>query len=225
MELSQIKRRWDEADAAERKGDDLHYRVAADLAAAADAGASYRQLGAETGRSHQLVGWFVRVHRTYGKSGVDKPDSFNQAILAIRGVSNASERVRKDESAMRKVIRDRPERVAEAIANASPDVQKQIADFLVASQAEASLRKAVKPGPRPEPKVPMPENKLGEALFLIWEAGELLLDHAPSDEERIRMLNQADKVERLASGIRHALDVSGIDAEFETLVREMAAER
>jgi hypothetical protein len=54
MDAAQIKQRWDEADAAEQRGESLHWAVARELSEAAEGGASHRELGKATKQDYVL---------------------------------------------------------------------------------------------------------------------------------------------------------------------------
>lgn len=130
---------------------------------------------------------------------------------------------RADRRRVENVIADRPEVVAAAIAKAPADLQRRVADELAKQPAtERSLRKVVEQPKPSRPPAPDPEKKLGEAVFSLWEVGELLLDSVPGGESRVRMTALAEKAERLSGGILHLIGTGELEAEFQALVEKGA---
>ena len=124
-----------------------------------------------------------------------------------------------------KVLREEPEVIAEAIAKADRDVQRRVAKGLVESTStERSLRDLVDREPRQQP-APDPERKVADGAFLLWEAGELLMDEVPDDASRVRIADAADRAALLAAGIKRLVDTGEFDSEFEELVTQVRAER
>lgn len=196
------------------KGEEYYRRAAEEILAAMneDPTLSYREVAAAIGRDkswvHKIVQWSTSV--------VDDncPTPFSEAA----GKPN------RDESGAKKMIRERPEFVAEAIAKADPETQRKIAAAIVKAEPEAPLADAVAPPIRkPAPGTPA-WRRLEKATFTLWEVGQDLMDQAPTGEQKVRMLASAQAAERLASGISMLLGSGEVDDAFRDLLGEMEGE-
>jgi hypothetical protein len=206
------------------------------------------QLGA--GYSQKTVSRYIAVWERDGQSARTK--SFTEAYYEMRETGGGREGIANREA--RKVVRERPEviaeelrvapgdgaaivansiinsspeKVAQAITEAPREVQAKIADALVKAPAtEPVLRNIAKRSSEPAPQAPSPraERKLSDGVFRLWEAGELLMDETPGGEERVRMIAMAEKAQRLAAGILHLIDSGELEAEFSKLIEEVGAE-
>lgn len=198
------------------KGEDYYRKAAEEIFAERnESDTSWREIGRRVGRDEswcrRLVQWYTNA--AGAASGPSRP-------FAEPG----RERDRAADAA-KQVIRERPEAIAEVIAQAPPEAQRKIADKLIqAPTTEPSLRKVAEPTKRKPREQKAPEQKLSEAVFALWEVGEMLLDAAPSGEQRVRMTALAEKAERLAGGILHLIGTGQLEDEFAELVREVGAE-
>ena len=95
----------------------LYWEIAEELAERSEQGDTHRQLADETGRPRRRVSEFIQVHRQVGRSG---EPTFSQAIMLVKDVTPEGERVRKDASAARKILRD-PEQRTKVIADLHAD--------------------------------------------------------------------------------------------------------
>lgn len=195
------------------KGEDYYRKAAEEIQAAIDADPT---LG--MGRVAQAVGrsksWCQALVQ-WRTNGLDEVGPFSEAA----GKPN------RDESGVRKVLRDRPEQIAEAIAQAPAEAQVKIADALIRSQdTEPSLRSVVDKESRPKAPYlpPTAEKKLRAAVFVAFEASELLKDGGALDyDEKYRVVEAAKQLRRLSDGILYLLDTGDIDAEFQALLAEV----
>ena len=114
-----------------------------------------------------------------------------------------------------------PAAVAEALTGMAPETQRQVADALIrATTTEPSLKRVAE-GPKRHPRIPKsPERKLGDATFLLWDVSQMLLDEVPSGEEQVRMISDAQKSQRLATGIEHLLTTGELDEALRELLDE-----
>lgn len=122
------------------RGEDYYRKAAQEIVAAmeADPTLSYRKVGEQLGHDRtwvaRLVKWSTSVSPAHGPFG--GPDARNQ----------------KDASAARKVARENPKALVDAITAAPAKAQRKIADELVrSSSTERSLRAAVAP-PKRKPR-------------------------------------------------------------------------
>lgn len=140
---------------------------------------------------------------------------------------------RADRRKVEEVIRERPEAIAEAIAKAPAEAQRRIADEIVKQPTEGSLKRLATPR---EPRKPKSAHdslseaavKVGDVAFSLWTVSDLLMDEAPSGEDRIRLLSLLDNVEagadratRMARGLRRLLETGELEDELQRLIEEV----
>lgn len=186
-------------------------------------GVPKKEIARRIGRSPKMVRNHIAVWEMGGGDAHPPRQPFTEVYYEVRGPEGSREGIADREA--RKVVRERPEVIAEAITKADPETQRKIADAIVRAEPEPSLRGAVAP-PTPTPPVgPSAERQLGRATFTLWEVTQMLLDEVPAGEAKIRMLADAEKAERLAHGIATLLDTGEIDAQFSRLLDEVGADR
>ena len=200
------------------KGEDYYRKAALEIAAAMneDPTLGYRAVGEQLGRSDH----WCRKLVTHFTSATDPSHS------PFGGPEeNEARYQRHDRRKVSEIAAERPEAIAEAITQADPEAQRKIADALIAAQTTEPSLKRVAEGPKQHTATPKsPERKLGEAVFLLWEAGEMLMDENPSNESKIRMSAMAEKAERLSRGLSQLLDTGEFEDAFRDLMAEMGAE-
>lgn len=189
-------------------------------------GASQREISDQLtdrlgpGYTHRTIGRYIKVWERFG--GDARTQTFTEAYYEVRGAGDSRQGIADRE--VRKVARERPEVVADAIAEAPPEAQRKIADALIKAPAtEKSLRNVAKRSTEPPPKLPLPkaESKLGDGVFKLWEASQLLLDETPTAEGKVRMMGQVETAKKITAALDHLLDTGELDAAFEELVEEM----
>lgn len=209
----QAQKHLDRARENIAKGEDFYRTAAKEIAAA---------MKADPDLTHAAVGEQVGKHQTW----VTKLLRWSEADDHQDGApfGGKGQDIAQTKSRTRKAAREHPEIIAEAITEAPPAAQRKIADSIAAAPtAEPSLTGAVKPERKPRPQK-NPEDKLGEAVFALWEVGEILMDHVPDGESRVRMTALAEKAERLSVGIVQLLGTGQLEDEFRQAVEEVGAD-
>jgi hypothetical protein len=198
------------------KGEDFYRKAAEEIKAAMDEDPTLSnvEVGKQLGRSEKWIRDLVKWSTTSESS----PTPYSGAEVAAE----------VDARKVRQAARERPEAIAEAISSAPAEAQQKIADeILKAPNTERSLRNVVKKASEPAPtyELPKAESKLGDAVMRAWEASELLREgEDPPYDAKYRMTTLAEKLERLAIGLRHYLDTGDVDAEFTQLLEEVGAD-
>lgn len=198
------------------KGEDFYRRAAEEIVAAkkADPALTDATIAEALGRHRswvsKLTAWVENGDRDH-----------------ISPFGGETQQGRREASVARKVAREHPEALVAAIAAAPAAAQRKIADELIKQPStEKSLRSIAKRSSEPSPKLPLPkaEAKAGDGVFRLWEACELLLDEAPSDDERVRITALFEKALRLSEGGLHLLGTGELEDEFRALVEEVRAD-
>ena len=183
-----------------------------------DPGLTLRAIGSEIGKSEswvsKLTSWVENLADPQAPSTPFGGTEENEARYQ-----------RHDRRRVAEVVAERPEAIAEAVAAASPEAQRKIAQAIVSSgTADDSLVAAVSPPPL-KPRQARPAwRRLSDATFALWEVGQELMDKVPADEERVRMISSAEKAERLAAGISLLLNTGEMDEAFRDLLAEVEVE-
>lgn len=223
--IAEARERWDAIDDRQRSVDAEKWALAELLwRLNKEDGLAQREIGAQVGRSHKTVGYYVAVwERHLGNAHSQDARSFTDAYYEMRGPSGSRQGIADRE--VRKAARERPEAIAEAIKQAPPEMQRKIADAIVKTNPEPSLRDAVSPPKPPAPTSPSAARMLGRAIFTIWEVSQLLLDEVPTGEEKVWLAGDVERGQRLLRGIAWLLDTGEIDQAFSELLEEVAADR
>jgi hypothetical protein len=143
------------------------------------------------------------------------------AVPEDEAPDEADHRLKVEEAAA-----DCPSAVAAAITNASPDVQRKIADAIVTSDTTDSSLKRVAEGPK---RTPRPEKDteqiLSSAVFDLWNAYQRLLDETHDEQTKYMMGQSAGRAERLAVAVGALLTTGELDDAFHKMVGEITAEQ
>lgn len=221
--IAEARQRWDAIDDRQRSVDADKWALAELLwRLNKEHGVTKRALARRIGRSEKMIRYHIAVWET--RCADARSDrTFTEAYYEVRGPSGSRQGIADRE--VRKAIRERPESVAEAIAQADTETQRRVADAIVAHEPERSLRRAVEPATPPAPPAPSPARMLGRAIFTIWEVSQLLLDEVPAGEEKVWLAGDVERGQRLLRGIAWLLDTGEIDEAFSKLLEEVGADR
>lgn len=199
------------------KGEEYYRRAAEEIVAAkkADFSLTDAMVGEALGRSRQwvskLIAW-VEKGADHGTTPFSGPEE------------NEARYQRHDRRKVSEIAQERPEAVAEAITKADPETQRKIAAAIVKADPEPALSDAIAPPTRkPAPGIPT-WRRLEKATFTLWEVGQDLMDQAPADEQKVRMVGAASQAAALAAGIVALLSTGEIDEDFRALLAEVDAD-
>lgn len=173
---------------------------------------------------HVTVERFAAAWKEFGAVPHQKRPAFWKATEQAQGSTTRTERNEAQPPTSAQTARKLAANIAD---KSSPEVQAAFADELIKQPGtESSLRSITKRSSEPSPKLPTPkaEQKLGDGVFRLWEACELLLDEVPSDDARVRLTALFEKAKRLSDGGLHLLGTGELEDEFRKLMEEVGAD-
>lgn len=192
------------------KGEDYYRKAAEEIKAERDENETpWREIADRLEKSHV---WCQKLVRSLGNSNFQ-----NGELVVDWGNKPQPER---DENTAKKLARQNPEAIVEAIAEAPKEAQDKIATGIVALPNKALSTSVQKPERKPRAPREI-ERQLAQAVIDLWDVGERLMDEAPpSGESRVRMLAYAEKAERIGHGLAQLLQTGEIEDELRDLLAE-----
>lgn len=191
------------------KGEDYYRKAAEEIVAAMDEdpNLSRRSVAKEIGRSHA---WVNDLLSWQGGKRANQPSPYSGEEYADRKAREHTKRI----------ARQNPEAIVEAIAEAPKEAQDKIATGLVALPNKAVSTSVQSPERKPRSPKAL-EHQLAQTVIDLWDLGERLMDEPPpSGDTKVLMLAYAEKAERVAAGISRLLRTGELDDELRDLLAE-----